>query len=112
MLTQENIEERNFTYWATSQQSVTNDRPGRVDYVGVGIINKGKKLEVRQLLMLSYDDNGYLTLTDYFNNPIYSREYYLGYQQITTEDELDEALASTIWEEIEDLDMDELYSYA
>lgn len=95
MITQSQIESKDFTYWRTSEKSPSNKRPNRDDYLAIGIKHEGKKNEVKKVLLLSYDSNGGMTVTDYYNNPIRFREYYVSYTQVDTTDELDEIIEKT-----------------
>jgi len=98
MLTQNNIEDKKFTYWRTSEQSVTNNRPNRDDYLAIGTKHKGNTNEINKVLLLSYDLDGYITISDYFNNPIRFKEYYINYIQVNTIDELNDVLEKSGFE--------------
>ena len=107
MLTQQNIIDKGFTYWRSSAESVTNERPDRDDYLAIGVKHKDAKNEYERVLLLSYDSDGYLTITTYFNNPVIYREYYVNYVQVTTTAELDEVIDGTDFT-IEEIDLTKL----
>ena len=107
MLLREDIENKKFTYWRSSEASVTNKRDDRDDYLALGRKHIGAKNEFEKVLLLSYDSNGYLTITDYFNNPLHYREYYINYIQVDNTGELDDVIEKsgfTIYE----IDLDKL----
>lgn len=91
MLTQEQIEDTGFKYWRTSFESPSN-KSDRDDYLALGTKFEGQNREFTIVLLLSYTIDGFLTITDYFNDPLPYREYYVGYTQVINEQQLTDAI--------------------
>jgi hypothetical protein len=74
MLTREEIESLNFTWYRFSPKSLTNDEDDRNDYVAA--IQRGRILII---IVLRHYANGYIRLNNHFANPMKNTfHYYMG----------------------------------
>lgn len=105
MITQEQIEEKNFKYYTTSSASASNPIE-RDDYIAAGLVGKAEYL----ILLQHYPSTNQIKIRDFWNDPIIAPEhYFIG--EVTTQQELDTALASTRFEQIKEIDFDDIWLY-
>ena len=95
MLTQEIIESKNFQLLQSviaDSSTYTPSDADRTDYVALATHEFIDDMEIP--MTLSYYDDGYMILKDYYNDPLFYKEYFFT-GHVTTEAELDEVLADT-----------------
>lgn len=88
MITQSQIEARNFTLYSERPKSITNYAGDRANYLVIAENSFGNHYLIQ---LIYYDDDGLTAVTSYYINPIKSKEYFF-MGVITTEAELDDML--------------------
>lgn len=108
MISQETIENKNFTLYSVSLQSNTNPLGEREDYIAIGKVG-----DVEYLILIQYyrtNNEGLTKIRDYWNDPILFPEFYF-VGEITTEQELNEALINTGFDSFHTIDFDKIWLY-
>lgn len=105
MLSQTEIEERNFKLYRSSSQGPSNPIGSRDDYLSVAKVG-----EAEYLIVLEYYETGDLKIKDFWNDPILYPEYYYA-GVVLTEEQLDSALADTRFEKFVEIDFDDINEY-
>lgn len=92
MITKEQIEAKDFTYWRTREDAanVVTD-----DYLALGTRKKGFNNEYTIPLLLTYKENGDLVIKAYYNNPLFFGKHYILYSSVLDTPELDKAITNS-----------------
>ena len=107
MLTQEQIEAKNFTIFQTNGVDVNNPLEN-TEYLAIGTRTVGTAERV-SLISLVYYSDGTMKITNYFNQPLLSREYFF-IGEVNTVEQLQEAITDTKFV-ITELDLTDIYDY-
>jgi hypothetical protein len=109
MLTQENIEQRNFKFYTSSVEGPSNPFGNRTDYIAKAFVGKAEYLILLQYFT-SGKEEGVLRIRDFWNDPIYYPEHYF-VGEVLTEAQLDQALELTRFEKFEEIDFNKIWLY-
>lgn len=108
MLTQEQIQQKNFKLYTESPQSNTNPLGDRQDYIVLAKVGQAE-----YLVMLQYyvsDNVGHMKIRDFWNDPILFPEfYYIG--DVETVEQFEKALALTGFETFHEIEFDKIWLY-
>lgn len=109
MVTQEQIESKNFTLYKVNEVDV-NNKVGSKEYLAVGERRLGDAKHVRtSVISLVYFEDGLCNITNFFNQALFYREFFF-FGKLENEDDLNIALDAINFE-LEKIDLEELYKF-
>lgn len=109
MVTQEQIEAKNFTLYKINEVDV-NNVVGSKEYLAVGTKRVGDSKSKRtSVISLVYFDDGLVNITNFFNEPLFNREFFF-FGELKSEEDLNIALDAIDFE-LEVIDLEELYKF-
>ncbi|MGK2864871.1 MAG: hypothetical protein ACSLE0_23265 [Chitinophagaceae bacterium] len=91
MVTQEQIEAKNFTFYKTHPESLNNPIAS-TEYLAIGTRTLGNPDRIGLISLIYFDDSS-MKITNFFNNPAYTKEYFF-IGDVEDSNDLDDAVTS------------------